>query len=187
MDAPNVYALGWTLLVSPSICVLKASALRQETRAACETNLFLAISSRNIWNNAVHRTQKDLRTRVDEKDRSKMIASSTEGTASVNRCVEDWVVPLSWRVRRGSCPEKMVCATNELRALDAVLYIGSRQSSLLKIGTWRPWSAIKCSRKTRQKFIYNTQFHWSASLNFRSNWSDCTTEHIRGWRPFKSK
>ena len=31
-----------------------------------------------------------------EKDRLRKITGSGEGTVSVDRCTEDWVVPLSW-------------------------------------------------------------------------------------------
>ena len=32
----------------------------------------------------------------DENDRSRKISSSREGAVSVDRCAEDWVVPLPW-------------------------------------------------------------------------------------------
>ena len=38
-----------------------------------------------------------LRTPVDDKDESRNIASSREGVVSVDRCTEDWLVPLSCR------------------------------------------------------------------------------------------
>ena len=43
---PNVYAMRRALLCSPSICLPKAKAHRQETCVVCENQLFLVIGLR---------------------------------------------------------------------------------------------------------------------------------------------
>ena len=40
---------------------------------------------------------KTVKTMVDERDWSRKIASNRERTILVDRCMEEWVVPLSWR------------------------------------------------------------------------------------------
>ena len=43
-------------------------------------------------------------------------------------------------------------------------------------------STIRLSRKTRQELMYDTQFHWSATLSTRCNRSDPMTETDGGLR-----
>ena len=55
---------------------------------------------------------------------------------------------------------------------------------------WKPGSAIRHSRTSRQEFICDTRFHWSAPLSSRSNWSDRTIESYGGsglWKPLVSQ
>ena len=94
-EAPDVYATRWSLLGSPSICLPKATAPHQKTRAVCENQL---ISSHRFAERMkqcrIQNSERLLRTPVDQKDGSRKIASSREGAVSVDRRAEDWVVPL---------------------------------------------------------------------------------------------
>ena len=47
----------------------------------------------------------------------------------------------------------------------------------------RPWSIIRLCRTTRQGFIHDTRFHWSAPSIYHSNWSDSATESDSGLEP----
>ena len=49
--------------------------------------------------------------------------------------------------------------------------------------SWRPRSTICFGRTTKQELIYDSQFHCSAPLSFRSNWSDRRTEFDGGSGP----
>ena len=70
---------------SPSICLPKAKALRQETRALCENQL---ISSHRFAENSkrccTQNSERLLRTQVDEKDGSRKFGSRREGAVSVD-------------------------------------------------------------------------------------------------------
>ena len=65
---------------SPSICLPKATALRQETRAVCENQL---LSSRRFAKHFMHcctqNSDRRIRTPADERNGWREIASSTEG------------------------------------------------------------------------------------------------------------
>ena len=88
----------WALLGSQSICLPKARALYRETQAVCENKL---ISSNQFMGHlkqclCTENSERLLRMLTDEKDGLGKSASTREGAVSAERCVEDWVVPLSW-------------------------------------------------------------------------------------------
>ena len=66
----------------------------------------------------------------------------------------------------------------------ALYYYNVRVSYHRHFGlTWKPWSTICCSRTTEQEIKHDTQFHRSAPLSFRSNWSDRRTGSDNGSEP----
>ena len=58
----------------------------------CENQL---ISSQQHY--CTQNSERLLWTPADEKDGLRKLASSSKGAVSTDTCVEDWVVPLSWR------------------------------------------------------------------------------------------
>ena len=86
------------LLGSPTICLPKATALRQETRAVCENKLISSHRfAKHLKQCCTKNSERLLQTPVDDEDGLRTIVSSLEGAVSVDRCAEEWVVPLSWR------------------------------------------------------------------------------------------
>ena len=72
-------------------------ALRQETRVVCEDQLISSYRSvEHLKHSCTQKSERLLRTWVDEKDVSRRIACSRESAVSVERYAKDWVVPLSW-------------------------------------------------------------------------------------------
>ena len=82
---------------SPNICLSKATALRRETQSVCENQPIPSHRFAQFKRRCAQNSKRLLRTPADEKDGSSKIASSREGAVSVDRCAEEWVVPLSRR------------------------------------------------------------------------------------------
>lgn len=90
VETPNVYTTRWELLECPSICLPKAMALRQETRAVCENQLTFSHQFMGHLKRCYTQiSDRPLLMPVDEKDTLRKIASSRKGAVLVNRCADD--------------------------------------------------------------------------------------------------